>query len=196
MRLLAEMFDTDLKPVFDIRQQIRNKALVNIAYADLWHLFEYGQDVIAAGSKLQAYRVLRWTGGREPLATSGLLAELQARAAIEGQPLQKIDINHNTFTVDCVSFEFDGQQYGPVQRLFQIRKYDGERPIITLPVYPLAFAPDHYRIRERLLKRGNFYLQLSRIDCAAHKHYSGLTLDEPHEEASDFQFLVAAPLPC
>ncbi|RDL36239.1 Uncharacterized protein BP5553_06851 [Venustampulla echinocandica] len=189
LRLLVELFDTDLKPMFDMRRQIKEKTLTSIAYADLWHLFEYGQDVTSSESRLRVYRVLRWTGGRETLAKHGMYAELQARATDDAQSFQKTDIMNNALIIECVSFEFDGHQYGPVQKTFLIRKYDGEKPIASLPIYPLAFAPDRDQIWERLIKRGNFYLQLSRVDKPAHKHYSGLTLDEPREEI-DSQIIV------
>lgn len=184
LRLLVELFDTDLKPMFDMRRQIKEKTLQSISYTDLWHLFEYSQEVTTPDSKMRAYRVLRWTGGRETLAKHGLYAELQARAAADSQSLQTIDTKNSPFIVECVSLEFDGQQYGPVQKSFVIRKYDGEKAITSLPIYPLAFAPNHDQIRERLVKRGNLYLELSRVGSAEHRHYSGLTLDELHEEAS------------
>jgi hypothetical protein len=173
-----------LKHLFETRRQIQEQTLPSIAYNDLWLLFEYGQDVKSSDSKLQVYRVLRWTGGREILAKHGLYAELQARAIVDAQSVQRADIRNNAFAVECVSFEFDGEQYGPMQKTFLIRKYDGEKPITSLPIHPLAFSPDRDLIRERLIERGNFYLQLSRVNEAAHRHYSGLTLDEPHEEES------------
>lgn len=185
LRLLIEVFDTDLKHLFEIRRQIQDKTLTSIAYADLWLLFEYGQDVKTPESKLQIYRVLKWTGGREMLAKHGMYAELQARAVIDAQSVQRADIRNNAFVVECVNFEFDGEQYGPMQKTFFIRKYDGEKPIISLPIHPLAFSPGRDVIRRRLIERGNLYLRLSRATDAAHRHYSGLTLDEPHEEGSE-----------
>lgn len=167
-----------------MRRRIQEKTLTKIAYADLWLLFNFGQDVKASDSKMQVYRVLRWTGGREILAKHGFYAELQARAGVDASSVHRTDVRNSAFYVECVSFEFDGEQYGPVQNTFLIRKYDGEKPITSLPVYPLAFSPEEDLIRTRLIERGNLYLQLSRINGAAHRHYSGLTLDEPHEEAS------------
>lgn len=182
LKLLVEVFDTDLKSMFEMRREIKEKTLTSIAYHDLWHLFQFGQDVRSNDSDAQAYRVLRWTGGREPLAKHGFWAELQARAAIDAQALQKSESRAETFIVECVYFEFDGHQYGPVQKTFVIRKYDGEKPITSLPVFPLEFDPKHVEVRKKLTARGNTYLELSQADQVAHKHYSGLTFDEPHEE--------------
>lgn len=184
LRLLVEVFDTDLKAMFDMRRDIKEKRLSTIAFVDLWHLFEYGQDVRSDTSDSQVYRVMRWTGGREPLAKHGMLAELQARAAMDAPYLQRGENRSEHFIVECVSFEFDGNNYGPVQKTFVIRKYDGEKAITHLALFPLAFDPNQERLRERLIARGTLYLQLSECVLSTHKHYSGLTLDEPHEEVS------------
>lgn len=182
LKLLVKLFDTDLKPMFDMRQDIENRKLINIAFMDLWHLFDFGQDICTSDSDSQVYRVLRFSGGREPLAKHGLLAELQARATLDAQSSQKNENRGETFIMDAVSYEFDGFQYGPVQKTFTIRKYDGEKAIRNLPFFPLDFDPNHESIRKRLIKRGELYLQLSQSDHASHKHYTGLTLDEPREE--------------
>ncbi|KAI4701606.1 hypothetical protein J4E81_003346 [Alternaria sp. BMP 2799] len=189
LKLLEELYDTDLKPMFDMRRDIETKKLATISYTDLWHLFRYGQEVRASDNDTQVYRVLRWTGGREPLAKHGLLAELQARAALDAQSAPRNENRGETFIVETASFEFDGFHYGPVQKTFVVRKYDGEKPITSLPIFPLAFDPSHEELRQRLIHRGNLYLQLSQADQASHKHYHGLTLDEPHEEV-DSQIIV------
>ncbi|KAI4631995.1 uncharacterized protein J4E87_002703 [Alternaria ethzedia] len=189
LKLLEELYDTDLKPMFDMRRDIETKKLATISYTDLWHLFRYGQEVRASDNDTQVYRVLRWTGGREPLAKHGLLAELQARAALDAQSAPRNENRGETFIVETASFEFDGFHYGPVQKTFVVRKYDGEKPITSLPIFPLAFDPSHEQLRQRLIHRGNVYLQLSQADQASHKHYHGLTLDEPHEEV-DSQIIV------
>ncbi|OIW31234.1 hypothetical protein CONLIGDRAFT_679961 [Coniochaeta ligniaria NRRL 30616] len=159
LRLLIEVFDTDLKHLLEMRRQIQNRTLKSIAYTDLWLLFEHGQDVKTPDSRLQVYRVLRWTGGREVLAKHSLYTELQTRAIAEGQSIQKADIRTDVFIVECVSFEFDGEQYGPIQKTFMIRKYDGLKPITKLSIHPLAFAPDSDAIRERLIRRGIFHMK-------------------------------------
>lgn len=58
LRLLIEVFDTDLRPLFEIRRQLQDTTLQGITYDNLWLLYEYGQDVIITGSKLQVCRVL------------------------------------------------------------------------------------------------------------------------------------------
>lgn len=59
LRLLVEFIDKDLKPLIDLRKQISKRTLCKIAFADLWHLFEHGQEVRAPASEIQIYRVLK-----------------------------------------------------------------------------------------------------------------------------------------
>lgn len=59
LRLLVKFMDEDLKPLIDLRKQIAERTLRKIAFADLWHLFEHGQEVRAPGNELQLYRVLK-----------------------------------------------------------------------------------------------------------------------------------------
>jgi hypothetical protein len=57
LKLLEELFDTDLKPMLDMRRDIETKKLATISYTDLWHLFQYGQEVRASDDDTQVYRV-------------------------------------------------------------------------------------------------------------------------------------------
>lgn len=59
LRLLVEFMDKDLKPLIDLRKKIAERKLRKIAFADLWHLFEHGQEVRVPGNELQLYRVLK-----------------------------------------------------------------------------------------------------------------------------------------
>ena len=59
MRLLVEFMEVDLKPLFELRRRINAGSLRCIAFADLWHLFLYGQEVKTTDEKLQLYQVLK-----------------------------------------------------------------------------------------------------------------------------------------
>lgn len=73
LRLLVEFMDKDLKPLIDLRKQIAETTLRKIAFADLWHLFEHGQEVRAPGSEIQLYRVLKVSFSASWPWTAGLL---------------------------------------------------------------------------------------------------------------------------
>ena len=64
MELLIEVLDIDLKSLFNLREEIRNGTLEKIAYSDLWHLFKYGDDIVASSNMSQVYRVVGFTVSR------------------------------------------------------------------------------------------------------------------------------------
>ena len=164
--------------MFDLRRDIKDRTLTHIAFQDLWHLFELGQEVMTSDADPQVYRVIRWTGGRP---------DFQSRA--HDLSNTRSEPRSSTFIVDVVYLDFDGSLYSPVQQTFAIRKYDGERAISNLSVFPLVFDPDHKLIREELVARGNRWLQLARADYWAHKSYKGPTVGEQPIEV-DSQIIV------
>ena len=77
---------------------------------------------------------------------------------------------------------FDGVQYGPVNETFQIRKFDGERDITSLPVFPLDCDPGKENLYAVLLERGEKFAEYSNPAKTAHKQYKGLTRDKRQEQ--------------
>ena len=179
LRLLVEFLDNDLKSTFILRKQINAKEDCPIAFSDLWHLYEHGQEVRTPNNHMQVFKIARFTGGRD------LLTELLPSDAGE-VPSSCIERQESkgAFFVECYSYDFNGTQYGPVRTMFEIRRYEGLRNITSLPVYPLWFDSDHQKERIRLARRGEKFMALARIDRTAHKSYRGLSLDEDAEEVS------------
>jgi hypothetical protein len=171
LKLLLEVLDNDLQHIFDIRREIKAGLLTRIAFEDLWHLFEFGQVVKSSENENQLYRVVRWTGGRSdflprPPAISNVRKENRSLA----------------FFVDCVYSDYDGRSYYPIQETLAIYKYDGEKEITSLPVFPFLFDPDFQNMSARLVARGKKWLKLGYADVATHKQYTGLSLDSPQAE--------------
>ena len=179
LRLLVEFLDTDLKSTFALRKQISSKETCPIAFADLWHLYEHGQEVRTPDDNLQVFRVARFTGGRdllrETLPPNG--PEVPA-SCIEREE------NNGAFFLECYRYDFNGNHYGPVHNIFEIRRYEGLRDIRSLPVYPLCFDPEYKKERAQLVQRGEKFVALARANETAHKTYCGLSLDEHAEEVS------------
>jgi hypothetical protein len=171
LQMLIEVFDSDLKPMFDLRRDIKEETLTHIAFQDLWHLFQYGQDVRMNDNESQVYRVVRWTGGRPHHLPP---PPGQPRAQIESAGAYSLN-----FHVDCVYLDFDGHLYAPGYKTSVIRKYEGEKAVTSLPIFPIAFGPNHVKFRRRLAARGDTWLQLTQPGKSTHKHYTGLTLDLP-----------------
>ncbi|KAG0124130.1 hypothetical protein HOY82DRAFT_588070 [Tuber indicum] len=156
----------------------------------------------------QIYRVLATTGGR-PLrktefirgnyklyyrmlkkATTGICEPNHAPSYSDifrarkdddgkGESLYRRHDTASPFIIDCYSIDFDGSHLGGVQKQIEIRPYEGEKPVTSLPVYPLKFLPDLEKTRERLVARGKSFLQMLDV---SHRYYEGLSLSEPKEE--------------
>ncbi|KAI1357297.1 hypothetical protein F5Y08DRAFT_177537 [Xylaria arbuscula] len=175
LRLLVKFMDEDMRPIFDLRQRIKEGTATDIEYQDLWHLFSYGDIVVVQSNKSHAYRVLSFTGGREPLIDR-LDDEEDKEPVLPG------------FMVDCLSVKFDGLDYIPQLDKFCIRPFIGRQPITSLSVYPLKFEENQERLRRNLTEQGQQYLDVTRAP-QLHKHLLGRTLDEPAHDI-DAQVII------
>ncbi|KAJ5836217.1 hypothetical protein N7447_002243 [Penicillium robsamsonii] len=185
LRLLNEFMANHLGRVFKLREDFEKGTTRKVAFCDLWHLFRPGTTVRTPASKqIQLYRVIRATGGRPLYSLAG-----DPPANYAGVKLKDQGYSPGSFIVECFYVDFDGAQYGPVNCTFQIRKYEGERDMTALPVYPLQFDPDHESIREAMVIRGENFAVLSNPQKTAHKQYRGLTLDK-HPEQVESQVII------
>nr|RBQ94390.1 hypothetical protein FVER53263_09902 [Fusarium verticillioides] len=166
LKLLVMFLDTDLRPTFDLRQQIRDGTAVEIEYADLRHLFERGDLVVAKGNPAYARIVVNVAGGREPLISRANKAEEQHSTPVNG------------FVVDCISLGSNGSSFVPKIERFSIRKFHGLQPISSLLLYPLKFDPDADTLRDRFLEGGRNFSQVASSPFC-HKRAAGRTVDEP-----------------
>jgi hypothetical protein len=51
LRILVKFTNEDLEYIWDLRRKFLKGSLQKIAFANLWHLFNYGQEVRTAGNK-------------------------------------------------------------------------------------------------------------------------------------------------
>ncbi|KAJ6031605.1 hypothetical protein N7540_002337 [Penicillium herquei] len=185
LRLLNEFMANHMGHILKLREEIDNGTAKKIAFCDLWHLFRPGTTVRTPTSKqIQLYRVIRVTGGR-PIYT--FAADPPTNYA--GFKLKEQGYSPGSFIVECFYIDFDGAQYGPVNRTFQIRKYEGEKELTSLPVYPLQCDSEPETIREAMVARGENFAVLSNPQKTAHKQYRGLTLDK-HPEQVESQVII------
>lgn len=168
LKLLIEFLDDDLSSTFELRESIKDGTVTDIDYNDLWHLFDLGETVVAKGKREQAYRVINYAGGREPLVH------------IMENERDRVPPIHG-FAVDCCSLRFNGVDYVPNLHTFCIRRYLGRRPISSLEIYPLRLDPDADVLREALLVQGRYYLESTKQPFY-HRMHRGRTLDEPPQE--------------
>jgi Domain of unknown function (DUF7025) len=122
---------------------------------------------------------LKFTGGRD-LATGGRTRDIPEEVA--SNKLKDEGYTREAFVLECVYFDFDGTQFGPILKTFIIRKFEDEKEITSLPVYPLTLDPNHVKLRQKLLERGERFAVLSNPLKTAHKQYQGLTIDKQPEQ--------------
>ncbi|RYP52432.1 hypothetical protein DL768_002398 [Monosporascus sp. mg162] len=86
--------------------------------------------------------------------------------------------------LNCVYIDYDSKHLGPMTRKARIARFDGEKIVTSLEVFPLRYAgekkgaatPQKPTFRERLIAHGKMFLDITSFK---HMHYSGLTLDTP-----------------
>ena len=191
LRLIIEILDNDLRPLLDLRRQIKEGTLKTIAFEHLWFLFHPGQEVLTSPPNdmpSQLYRVLHFNGGRRFLQHTGELIVYQRGpppppgASNDVEPIWLTrDQSISSFEIQCFQLDFDGSDYGPSEMTFAISPYDGERRITDLVVYPLNLRHDGAERKDFHVKRGRRFIELSHT---AHMQYRGVSLDDRKQEVS------------
>ena len=183
LKILLGLFDTYLKPVFDLRKCIQDGSCDRIAFRDLWHLFHAGDIVKSTNPRdnQQLYRVNDIFGGQPFLCS---------RAEARLEPDEGTDIP--VFAVLCFSYVTDGDKVGASQRILDIRWFDGLKAIKSLPIHPIRLSKgssDEVEMLNKFISRGERTLELaSKTNGIHHKRYNGLAVSgDIREEVSECQ---------
>ncbi|TGO07885.1 hypothetical protein BTUL_0240g00140 [Botrytis tulipae] len=174
LKSLIEFMDHDLKHVFELRQQIKDGSVTEIAFTDLWHLFSPG-DLIVTYPMSRAYRVFHTSGGRLRLSKPELF---EKRAVC------------SPFNINCFYMESDWKVVGPVHETLRISEYAGKKSVsellveldgklmtervTVLPLKLLSISERKDRI-SYLVARGKKLRSLKQGD---HKYYFGSAGEE------------------
>jgi len=129
-------------------------------------------------SNLSSYRIILVSGGRDGTG----VWDHRGEKLLASKKLKDSGYSTGSFIIEAFYLGFDGTRFGPVNVTFQIRKFEGQKDIIDLPVYPLACDPNHEETRKALIKRGQAFAELSKPKTNAHRKYKGLTLDPRRQE--------------
>lgn len=62
-----------------------------------------------------------------------------------------------TWTLICWTYDWDGKMFKRMALNVEIERFDGQKPIISLPYYPLEYHPQPHELRRRLSERGAMY---------------------------------------
>ena len=183
LQLLIQTMVLHLGSLTTLHKAIRDRAVSKIKFEDLWHLFQPGDLVVTSRQPYQAYRVLHVSGGRTLLTTTDIARSDTDPEAKSTSYRSQV----SPFTVDCVRFDYDGEKFGPVQDSIIIFKYEEDRMITKLDVYPMSYAEKADELTKKLLDRGRRFAEYKSFQ---HKRYEGLSLGEPQEEVSECELLT------
>ena len=193
IRCLVDFMSSDMQDIFEVKRQVANQTLHEVAFEHLWLLYApgdlvYTNETPEGPSTYQAYRVLHVTGGRSILDTLNSChfntiddrdweedseTEEKARDTIRGSSSSVTPL-----IIDCFSIDFDGNRMGPRSRRFVIPMFPGKRNVDALEIQPAFSFPQHEEIRRELVQRGR---KFTRLANGTHKKYSGTTLRETRE---------------
>lgn len=177
-----------------------------ITFSDVWYLFQPGTSVIAADGK-QAFRVVniiskRHKGTDRWAAFWGRHHERKRRTSNSSD--DSTDDTRADITIKCAYIHFDGELFGPVIQTFHINKWDGEKEVTYLDVYPIRFHVIKHldkrttasttklttkereqevmqgveALRKQLIDRGRIFLDVASVK---QMYYSGLAVDTRDE---------------
>ena len=215
LKCLLKFIDTDIAPR---RNRLLEPECRKVFFSDLWGLFRPGVDVIGSDGR-QAYRVINVFTARHDFDDDDLWFD----SALFRNRLKKKQNDDSSddeedenwvadLTLTCVYIDFDGQHVGPVLKKFEFKRYDGEKDVSSLEVYPLRYHPvdgsdfrgsgelpqeqgpvDSDSLRQKLIARGTVFLS---VVGGKHMYYSGPTLDVREEVESqvmiDFETAFSA----
>lgn len=170
LRCLLKFLNED---VLSRREYLSDDKCSRIWFSDMDLLFSPGTHVIEKNGK-QAYKVIDVQSPRH---------QKNPRTWAKAVPC----------SVVCIYIDFDGKAIGPVCQTFEIPRFDGEKDVTALPVYPLRFCgswrrrdfsevqwkhveglSDDLKFRYRLVARGQKFLEAAAVK---QMYYTGPTLD-------------------
>ena len=171
--MLIEFLDTEIKPKSDY---VRGNQCTKVSLTDIWYLFRPGDEVIDQRKK-QVYRIIGVSSSAH-----------KAISPWRHFSYNVVKSDETPIKLHCVYVDFDGKHLGPVLKIFEIPRFEGEKPITSLTVYPLRLeeAPpignpglsSSQTFREELIARGRLFTEVLSVK---HMHYNGLTLDMKDE---------------
>ncbi|KAL8300874.1 hypothetical protein RB597_009389 [Gaeumannomyces tritici] len=185
LKCLLSFVDSDISVK---KAYLKSPDCRKVFFSDLWHLFRPGMEVTGSDGR-QAYRVIDVTSAKHRVAPRWERWYSDLGESKKTPP----------FRITCVYIDFDGKSLGPVPKVFNFRKFEGEVDITSLEVYPLRFhpakradftdsewekleaLPASERHRQRLVRRGAKFLRVAGVK---HMYYAGPTLEARDEVES------------
>lgn len=184
LRALLKFMKEDMKAVFERHHLLRSSEASEatlVGFRDLWHLFMAGDLVVTDDpSPSRIYRV-SILPACDLFSSKRPVTEIRMRSEGSHKQVESVykQESMSFLNVDVFYFDFDGRNFGPVEKRFRILSYEGEKKVTDLPLFPLRFRKDAASIRSQMLDRGTKFCDLCTI---VHREYNGLSAVEPKEQ--------------
>ncbi|KAI1743087.1 P-loop containing nucleoside triphosphate hydrolase protein [Xylaria scruposa] len=163
IKCLVSFIDDDIKSK---QEYLASSRCQSVSFADVPMLFSPGGAVVSKDHK-QAYRVIKISCTRHRVKARKKKTRLDFLKD-EGE----VELKNNPVFVHCIHLDFNGKVMGPISSLFKIQKFDGQREVTSLPIFPLQHAKED-GLREKFVERGKMFFKVIGVK---HMHYTGLTL--------------------
>ena len=194
LHALLKFMKDDMKAIFERHHLLRSPETTDdilVGFRDLWHLFAAGDLVVTddpAPSRI--YRVSILPACEFFFSSKRPVTEIRMRLEGSHKEVESVykQESMSYLNVDVFYFDFDGRNFGPVEKRFRIISFDGEKKVTDLPLFPLRFHKDASKIRSQMLDRGTKFCDLCTI---VHREYNGLSAVEPKEQV---RFLPTTPI--
>lgn len=187
-------------------EYLTSATCTKIGFFDLWHLFQPGTLVVSADGK-QAYQVASIRSKRHKGTDSwdvwDFFGPPEATDSDSSNAGSEKESRHDhDITIKCVHVHFDGHVVGPALKTFGINKWDGEKDISFLDVFPLrlyvlnrlkerpvttstdqTFREDDIQkgvdsLRQKFVERGRLFVKVAAVK---QMYYSGLAVNTRDE---------------
>jgi hypothetical protein len=169
MKCLLSFIDTYLKVKQD---RIRDVHAQSVTFDEVWFLFKPGNTVVRNDVR-QAYRVMRVA------TTRHRIKEHKDSSLSFFKDDSRVEFEQRQIFIKCVHIDFNGRLLGPVEDIFPIPYFKGQKAIASLPIYPIEFLNEPEITKKSFVERGKLFAKAGGIE---HMHYRGLTL--PVQEGS------------
>ncbi|TGJ80709.1 hypothetical protein E0Z10_g8054 [Xylaria hypoxylon] len=162
LRCLILFIEKEIKKKLELFQSRRCQT---VPFADIPLLFNPGDVVISKNHK-QAYRIVK-------VSCTPHRVKVHNETGLDfWKDESKVELEDNPVFIHCTYIDFDGKLMGPVSRLFAISRYDNQKEVTSLPIFPIQYA-NKDGFCEKLVERGKTFFKVASIK---NMHYTGLAL--------------------
>lgn len=186
LRALLEFIKEDMKEVFERHHLLRSSETSEttlVGFCDLWHLFIAGDLVVTDDPSPSRIYKVSILPACDNFSRKRPVTEIRMQSEGSHKQVESVykQESMNFMNVDLFYFDFDGRNFGPVEKRFRIPSFEGEKKVTDLPLFPLRFHKEATTIQSQMLDRGTKFCDLCTI---AHREYNGLSAIEPKEQVS------------